>query len=1040
MSVTETFSTAGTFTWVCPVGVTTVLVKCRQGGCSGGGATGSPAAGGGGAGGAYAEKSVTVTAGLTYTLIVGAAKTGTTGAGAAGNLSSFTDPTPTVQVKATSSAGGGALASVNSTNGAGGTADTTGSVGTTITAGSNGSTGNFTSGASGGQGGQGANSGGAGGTAPADSSAGPAGTAPGGGGSGGKANTVTDRAGGTGAVGRVELVYDLPADAADPGIMPRDWFTGAVSVTSIVGRTPDGGDDPTRAIGNWLHQVGTSGSVRIGSEQGVHGAIRVTDTSGLSGPQSDAHYVLGGYTLPANYGVLATAQFQITGVTSGNFFSVLHSAKRESPECYELIYEAGSGTLQLSYINGSGGRQTLAGWQSAVPSVGVPYAIGLYRVGSLFSVTFQGVLVMAFEDTIGLTGGYAGLCINITSTPTTLHPVITDWETTIAAPPLVTDCPETALQAEYARESFTGSDVADLQGRPLDGGGIDCLTNGRWQITRQNSSELVPDSFIQIESEVARFYAPFATFNNRHYAIKEIPALPDDYAVEATFTVTPGALDALGLDYASVIVLARHDDAVMNGYALEAQMYGGVAARVDLFIHRVVNGIYTPLGLPPGGGATSLFGAIPTDTPLTLKLCIQGNQFCAFYRGQFVRTVTDDVLSGGYPGLGMWDAVTTLGGVFTGATVAVTLVRVISDEASAPLCGGSGSGHAEPPTETVPTIWPVGKGAWRPILLPTDLSTSHIRPFGQGSARHATPRAAYSQGAWRVLQATAGGGNNEFNGDPGDTYPDPGCGQIAVPTIPITPYAGSRLFFCYQLPLEGATDPFDTAVWAMGPWVPGHLSILAARGMHEFTSVGGYDKYQDAGGYEPSLMNAWIDSHAPYMPTILSYFPTTWFGQIAIDDWRSTERWGASRPHAAEVNRIGGYWKSKYGSGIRIILRDTPEMAHLDDTSETFSNIDCFYCQYVDRYGEPRAWMDRQIAQALAWGGKELLFGWNFLHLHSLTSGATVSDILDIGTYYANEPYCLGIGGWQYDLSFLNQPGMVDALTTIRNLQAANWP
>ena len=73
----ETFTTAGSTAWVCPVGVSSVTVECWGGGGSGGsatmGATSGNSGGGGGGGGAYARNTVSgLTAGTTYTVVVGA--------------------------------------------------------------------------------------------------------------------------------------------------------------------------------------------------------------------------------------------------------------------------------------------------------------------------------------------------------------------------------------------------------------------------------------------------------------------------------------------------------------------------------------------------------------------------------------------------------------------------------------------------------------------------------------------------------------------------------------------------------------------------------------------------------------------------------------------------------------------------------------------------------------------------------------------------------------------------------------------------------
>ena len=69
-SVLASYTTAGTNTWTCPAGITSVRVDCW--GSGGGGATCTNGQyGGGGGGGAYAGSQIAVTPGVTYTYFVG---------------------------------------------------------------------------------------------------------------------------------------------------------------------------------------------------------------------------------------------------------------------------------------------------------------------------------------------------------------------------------------------------------------------------------------------------------------------------------------------------------------------------------------------------------------------------------------------------------------------------------------------------------------------------------------------------------------------------------------------------------------------------------------------------------------------------------------------------------------------------------------------------------------------------------------------------------------------------------------------------------
>ena len=92
----QTWTTPGTYSWICPSGVTAIAIHMIGGGgsgCMGGG--GTPVSGGGGGGGVYINDSLAVVPGTSYSVIVGAGGaslpgTITTGTpGRSGGASSF---------------------------------------------------------------------------------------------------------------------------------------------------------------------------------------------------------------------------------------------------------------------------------------------------------------------------------------------------------------------------------------------------------------------------------------------------------------------------------------------------------------------------------------------------------------------------------------------------------------------------------------------------------------------------------------------------------------------------------------------------------------------------------------------------------------------------------------------------------------------------------------------------------------------------------------------------------------------------------------
>lgn len=238
-TVTVTYTSPGTYAIAVPPGVTSMKVRLWGGGGTGAGRS-SQGTGGGGAGGQYVEKTFSVTAGQTYTLIVAAAATGSSSATVNGNDSYLY----LVGGTNLAVAKGGAGAVLNSTTGAAGS--TSGGIGDLVYAGGSGGNGSGTTSSGGGGGGAGTTgaggsgsgttagtgtslSGGAGGAGRTSAGTGSAGTQAGGGGGGAWRSTSTNRAGGNGAAGRGEVVYDLSAygytkiGANNTGGLDLDW-------------------------------------------------------------------------------------------------------------------------------------------------------------------------------------------------------------------------------------------------------------------------------------------------------------------------------------------------------------------------------------------------------------------------------------------------------------------------------------------------------------------------------------------------------------------------------------------------------------------------------------------------------------------------------------------------------------------------------------------------------------------------------------------------------------------------------------------------
>jgi len=237
-----TNNTAGTVSWTCPPGVTSVRVECWGGGGAGGAADAVGTAnvgGGGGSGGAYARKAdVPVTPGDSYAMTIPAAATapaGTSdGARFDGATVSFSGDSG-VSVTAAGGQGGECRVGSGNISGTGGVGSTVGCDGDAVFAGGNGAQNGDRSGGGGGggagdtnpggnanavtAGSGGVDGGGDGGGGRNGHSNGRPGQVPGGGGGGAKSQSGVDgaaKSGGTGGLGQIVITYTLPPTVESP--------------------------------------------------------------------------------------------------------------------------------------------------------------------------------------------------------------------------------------------------------------------------------------------------------------------------------------------------------------------------------------------------------------------------------------------------------------------------------------------------------------------------------------------------------------------------------------------------------------------------------------------------------------------------------------------------------------------------------------------------------------------------------------------------------------------------------------------------------
>jgi hypothetical protein len=309
--IVDTFTSAGTTTWTCPEGVTTVTVECWGGGGAGGtaknaGTVTKAIRAGGGAGGGYAKKVIPVTPGVNYAIVVGTGGISAADATVGGAPSYFIDATT---VKADGGPGGKFNTFTTTyANKAGGVATST-NIGDVVYMGGNGaaSYGDTSNGNAGGGGSSAGTSsdgvsaavatdylgaiapegGGNGGNgASTFNMIGSPGTAPGGGGGGAWARGVgTTQLGGNGGTGKVVLTYtsSAPTLFASPAALTGfTTYVGSASAsksTTITGLLLTGAPENLTVTAPDNYEVSTDNSSFSGSVLVAYSSETLSETA-----------------------------------------------------------------------------------------------------------------------------------------------------------------------------------------------------------------------------------------------------------------------------------------------------------------------------------------------------------------------------------------------------------------------------------------------------------------------------------------------------------------------------------------------------------------------------------------------------------------------------------------------------------------------------------------------------------------------------------------------------------------------------------------
>lgn len=494
-------------------------------------------------------------------------------------------------------------------------------------------------------------------------------------------------------------------------------------------------------------------------------------------------------------------------------------------------------------------------------------------------------------------------------------------------------------------------------------------------------------------------------------------------------------------------VLVREDPTAETNYALGAafnhvidppnvvfQLYSAVASSYTLL--RQKDGI-ADLGLTFAHGAQPAL-KLEVTAANVLTATWGATVICTF---DLTTDLADEtaalapMIASGRPGM------TTSADVAT--HVRIRQFSVYGDCLRYPCEGGDDNPYPyDPPPDAEPPPVYIGVmtlGKWESVLVES-IAPEDFGRFGIVQVENRPGTMLF--GKWNPLVPDLGDEPPPPN-TPEPPFHDP-CLLLPPVDHGIIPIVGTAYFGMGNTPPSALGDLFTFTQKAVGAWTASDLTVCEARASKMVVAQGGYDRMMSGGKW--NLATAMNFADTELVPRLATLLRPGCFGYSMADDISSASLWGISGgiPKGELVTFIA-YLHSVL-PGVLIGGRILPSQFTFDP------GLDFYTAQYV--YERHPASAFRALEQGLAQSrGAYIILSQNYLHGGDGSSGIIiVNNTMRSGHYcmspaeviangdelYTDGSNLAGALGYQFgEPLFMNQAGIVDALTTNRNRIAA---
>lgn len=831
-------------------------------------------------------------------------------------------------------------------------------------------------------------------------------------------------------------------------VLARDGFDGA-NTDDIDGRTPDGDGLSGADVGTWERHPGPAGTRQISIRDNTarraggtgYALYRLKDIPGITSEHGAESIVYFPNTDPPGFPAMAGWTYEVTG-HDGDLATGPNAITPVTGELNDIT--GGSHDISGLVISG------LELWDNGAPKAFTLDCLDAPAGADPGSVP---VRTIVFRSKVHLSAS---------GTNTYTAPAV-DWaytiEPTVAVFAENADCDEFGCYSGMSAELQIGSGTAAFY---IFGGGTDA--RGTTDVTPVSGTEDPADLSRTGNHLALEFsFTCFGTASPGGSSGGDSGQIEFDVA-KMFFNTSTDFVPGVGNEYAYAESYVRLHATLEQGYLFGIEFdhlpssspvsgqWWAYAFDEDNLYTLLRSGSFTPAHDTPYAVQLDvdsddvLHGYIDGVEEFTFDL----NTDLADFTGETVPIYTE-----GDPGIGLFegDNFTVPDGVFVylQAFTAYGGVEV-------PCEGPPENPYPENPPPVPPEEieefgeFPMKGGSWRTPNVPSE-------PM-RGGVFRASPGGILTKhvmkfGVWRKVISimeiidTDPPPDTEFppHYDPCEIHPP----LPLPPTEPLGP-PPARLFFAYDLPITTMPNPFTAAFNATGSHSPGNLSQAAARGGYIIGGVGGYSKYQSGGQYSQALMDAWIESHAAYMPGMIAN--PNFYGQQIMDDHAAFERW--NWPSSWDINdvideisRIAAKWKTEY-PGLRVGIRAREGQF----TGSNYpANVDFFNSQYrywgITGDPSPSEFVSDELGSAAS-RGHDILFSINVENggitptqpSHRVMYEVTPTELYNAWTAMTvDNPRMHGIGMWKYSSGFVNAPGIMDVISLCRNqLEAIGAP